>query len=115
VLTILFYVLRSFTSAYFGQDSRECECRHSDLHHQTINTPIVVAQAFIMDYTKKTGHNPHRGPSAGWWVLPTAYTSGTVGLTCLPKHAGARDNKFLVTHPMTDQRCFASVIARRTH
>jgi hypothetical protein len=30
---------------------------------------------------------------------------GTNGLTCLPKHGGARDNKFFVTHPMTDQRC----------
>jgi hypothetical protein len=38
----------------------------------------------------------------------------TNGLTCLPKHGGAQDNKFLVTHPMTDQRCLTSAIARRS-
>jgi hypothetical protein len=38
-------------------------------------------------------------------VLTTANAAGTNGLTCLPKHGGAQDNKFLVTHPMTDQRC----------
>jgi hypothetical protein len=27
---------------------------------------------------------------------------------------GARDNTFLVTHPMTDQRCLTSVITRRS-
>jgi hypothetical protein len=26
----------------------------------------------------------------------------TNGLTCLPMHGGARDDKVLVTHPMTD-------------
>jgi hypothetical protein len=26
-------------------------------------------------------------------------------LTCFPKHGGVRDNKFLVTQPMTAQRC----------
>jgi hypothetical protein len=30
-------------------------------------------------------------------------------------HGGARDNKILVTHPMTDQCCLASAIARRAH
>jgi hypothetical protein len=40
--------------------------------------------------------------------------SGTNGLTCLPKHGGARDNKFLVTHPMTDLS-LASAILRRAH
>jgi hypothetical protein len=62
-----------------------------------------------MDYTKRTGHNPPRGLSAGWRVLTTANAAGTIGLTCLPKH-GARENKFLVTHPMTDQRCLTSTI-----
>jgi hypothetical protein len=51
--------------------------------------------------------------SADWWVT-TANTDGTNGLTCLPKHGGARDNKFLVTHPMTDRCCFASAIVRRS-
>jgi hypothetical protein len=44
-------------------------------------------------------------PSADWWVLPTANTAGANGLTWLPKHGRARDRKFLVTHPMTDQCC----------
>jgi hypothetical protein len=39
--------------------------------------------------------------------------AGTNGLTCLPEHGGARDNKFLVTYPMTDQDCLASAIVRR--
>jgi hypothetical protein len=43
----------------------------------------------------------------------TVNAAGTNGLTCLPKYGGARDNTFLVTHPMTDQRCLTSVIARR--
>jgi hypothetical protein len=37
---------------------------------------------------------------------------GTNGLRCLSKHGVARDIKFLVTHPMTDQRCLTSAIAR---
>jgi hypothetical protein len=55
-----------------------------------------------------------RGPSTGWWVLTTANTAGINGLTCLPKHGWAHDSKFLVTHPMTDQRCLTSKIARRS-
>jgi hypothetical protein len=62
-----------------------------------------------MDYPQEDGYNPPRGPSADW-VLTSA---GTNGLTCLPKRGGTRDNKFLVTHPMTDQRGLASAIARR--
>jgi hypothetical protein len=34
--------------------------------------------------------------------------------TYLPKPGGARDNKFLVTHLMYDQRCLTSAIARRS-
>jgi hypothetical protein len=63
---------------------------------------------------RRTGHNPPREPSAGWWVLTTAYATGTNGFTCLPKHGGARDKTFLVTHPMTDQRCLTSTIASRS-
>jgi hypothetical protein len=75
----------------------------------------LLSQAFLIYHTKRrTGHKPPRGPSAGWWALTTANAAGTNGLTCLPKHGGARDNKFLVTHPMTDQRCLASAIARRS-
>jgi hypothetical protein len=64
--------------------------------------------------TRRTGSNPPRGPSAYWWVLTTANTAETNGLTCLPKHGGARDNTFLVTHPITDQRCLTFAIARRS-
>jgi hypothetical protein len=63
---------------------------------------------------RRTGHNPPSGPSADWWVLTTANTAGTDGLTCLPKHGRTLDNKFLVTHAMTDQRCLTSAIARRS-
>jgi hypothetical protein len=56
-------------------------------------------------YIRRTGQNPPRGPSAGWWVLTTANAAGTNGLTCLLKHGGVRSNNFLVTHPITEQRC----------
>jgi hypothetical protein len=59
-------------------------------------------------------HQPINVPTADWWVLTTANTAGPNGLTCLLKH-GARDNKFLVTHPMTEQCCLASAIVRRAH
>jgi hypothetical protein len=62
----------------------------------------------------RTGHKPPSGLSAGWWVLTTANAAGTNGLTCLPKHGGFQDNKFLVTHTMTGQRCLASAIARQS-
>jgi hypothetical protein len=48
-------------------------------------------------HIRRKGHNPPRGPSAGWWVLTTANAAGPNGLTCLRKHGEARDNKFLVT------------------
>jgi hypothetical protein len=60
-------------------------------------------------YIRNTTHNPPRGR----WLPTTANATGTDGLTCLPKHGGARDSKFLITHPMTDQRCLTSAIARR--
>jgi hypothetical protein len=39
------------------------------------------------------------------------------GLICLPKHEGARDNKFLITLLMTDhcKRCLTSAIADQAH
>jgi hypothetical protein len=43
---------------------------------------------------------------------PRPTNQPTNGFTCLPKHEGARDNKFLITHPMTDQRCLTSAIIR---
>jgi hypothetical protein len=45
-------------------------------------------------HIRRSGYNPPRGPSAGWWVLTTAHAARTNGLTYLPKHGGARDNKF---------------------
>ncbi|RVE40526.1 hypothetical protein evm_014824 [Chilo suppressalis] len=61
----------------------------------------------------KLGHDPPRGPSPDWRVLTTADAAGTNGLTCLPKHGGSRDRRFLVTHPMTDlcESCLTSTIA----
>ncbi|RVE41297.1 hypothetical protein evm_014052 [Chilo suppressalis] len=56
-----------------------------------INVPTARAQAFPMDGIGRLGHDPPRGPSAVWWVLTTADAAGTNGLTCLPKHGGARD------------------------
>jgi hypothetical protein len=35
-------------------------------------------------------------------MLTTANAAETSGLACLPKHGGARDIRFLVTHSMTD-------------
>jgi hypothetical protein len=54
--------------------------------------------------------NEPREPKADWWVLTTVNTAETNGLTCLAKHEGARDNKFLAYHLMTDQRCLTSAI-----
>jgi hypothetical protein len=78
-------------------------------HHQPINVPIPGAQAFLMDYQE--------GEQAitDWWVRMDANTVGAKGLTCLPKHGGARVNKYLVTHPMSDQCCLASAIIHREH
>jgi hypothetical protein len=72
-------------------------------HHQPINVPNAEAQAFLT-----------LGPSVCWWVLTIINAARTNGLTCLPKHGKILDNKFLVTHPMTDQRCLTSVIVRRS-
>jgi hypothetical protein len=38
----------------------------------------------------------------------------TDGLSCLPKHGGARDNKILVTHPMIDfcERCLNRLFSK---
>ncbi|RVE43502.1 hypothetical protein evm_011836 [Chilo suppressalis] len=55
-----------------------------------------------MDGIGRLGHDSPHGPNADWRVLTTADAAGTNGLTCLPKHGGTRDRRFLVTHPMTD-------------
>jgi hypothetical protein len=75
-----------------------------------INFCIVIITSLLKSlllghcslHIRRAGHNLPRGPSAGWWVLPTPNATGTKGLTCLPKHGGSWDNKLLVTHPMTN-------------
>jgi hypothetical protein len=85
-------------------------------HHQPINVPTAGAQTFLMDYPQGERAITHHAGSAQL-VLMIANAAGTNGLMCLPKHEGARDDKVLVTHPMTDhwERCLASAIARRAH
>jgi hypothetical protein len=48
-------------------------------HHQPINIPKLGQVS-----TRRTGHNPPRGPISDSWVLTTAKTAGINGLTCLP-------------------------------
>ncbi|RVE43467.1 hypothetical protein evm_011884 [Chilo suppressalis] len=62
--------------------------------YKPINVPTAGAQAFPMDGVERLSHDPPRGPSADWWVLTTADAGETNGLTCLPKHGGARDSNF---------------------
>ncbi|RVE53011.1 hypothetical protein evm_002309 [Chilo suppressalis] len=95
-----------------GSESR-LPCLQSGPGDEPNNVPTAGAQAFPMDGIGRLGHDPPCGPSADWWVLTTADATGTNGLTCLPKHGGARDRTFLVTHPMTDhcESCLTSTIA----
>jgi hypothetical protein len=48
-------------------------------------------------HLRRTGHNPPRAPSVDRWALTNANAAGTNGLTCLPKHGGAPDNKFITS------------------
>jgi hypothetical protein len=64
-----------------------------------------------MDYTlEERAITHHSGPG---WVLTTANAAGTSGLMYFLKH-GAQDNKILVTHLTTDQRCLTSAVARQS-
>jgi hypothetical protein len=55
-------------------------------HHRPINVLTAGEEGLPYGlYTRRTGHNPPRGPRAGWWVLTTANAAGINGLTCLPK------------------------------
>jgi hypothetical protein len=83
---------------------------HHHHHHQPFYAPTAGTQAVFMDYTYGERAITHHKPSAGWWVLTTANAAGTNGLTCLPKHGGAR----VVTHLITDQLCLSSTIAHRS-
>jgi hypothetical protein len=84
-------------------------------HHQPINvlsTYWGTGLLYVL-HIRRPGHNPPREPSGGWCVLLTANATLTNSLTCLPKHAGVRDKKILVTHPITDRCCWNSAIARQ--
>jgi hypothetical protein len=77
-------------------------------------SPSLPYELHIM----RTGHYPPHEPSGArggrnWWVLTTTNSARTNGSTFLAKHVG--DNKFLVTHPITDQRGLGPAITRRTH
>jgi hypothetical protein len=75
-------------------------------HHQPINVPLLShyycwgIKKSLRLHIKRTGHNPPREPRADWSVQTTANIAGTKA-SCLSKHEATRDNKFLVTHPMT--------------
>jgi hypothetical protein len=72
--------------------------RHHHHPHQPINVRTAGIQAFRITH-KENGPLPTTRAQCG---LTTANATGTNGLTCLPKHEGVRDNKFLVTHLMTN-------------
>jgi hypothetical protein len=42
-------------------------------HHQPINVPTAGAQPFLIGWIRRMGHNPPRGPSAGWYVCMDKY------------------------------------------
>jgi hypothetical protein len=102
------YVYFNLSVFYWGCEVCESSSTYECPHCWSTGYPYEL-------HIRRTGRNPPCGPSAGWWVLTTANAAGTDGLTCLPKHGGARDNKFLVTHPMTDQRCLSSAIHLQGH
>jgi hypothetical protein len=77
-----------------------------------MNVPTAGAQAFLLDHPQGERDITHHANPVRIGRLTTAYTGGTNGLTCLPKHRGARDIKFLVTRLMTDQCCLPSAIIR---
>jgi hypothetical protein len=82
---------------------------HQHHHDQSINFPTARSQAVLTRWNtlRRTDYNPPRGPSG------VTNAAGTNGLSCLPMHRGARDNKFLVTHPIAGQRCITCAITRR--
>jgi hypothetical protein len=59
--------------------------------YQPINVP--TAWALLMEDTRKR-------PSVNLSAVYANADPGTNGLTCVPKHGGASDNQYLVTHLM---------------
>jgi hypothetical protein len=59
----------------------------------------IIKIGFLIVYTpgRLSDVNPCKLES----VLTTANAAETNSLTCLPRHGGTQDYKFLVTHPMT--------------
>jgi hypothetical protein len=64
----------------------------------------TISSAFYGLHIRRIGHNPSRRHSADRWVLPTANAAETNGLTCLPKHGGARE--YIFGHLFSDQPVF---------
>jgi hypothetical protein len=63
--------------------------------HQPIIIPTAGARASLMDYTyRERAITHHAGPVR----IVRCTRVGTNGLTCLPKHRGVGDDKFLVTY-----------------
>jgi hypothetical protein len=73
-----------------------------------LTSPLLGHRPFGL-HIRRTGHNPPSGPSAN-----DCKCSRNQRLNMLSKHGGARDNKFLVIHPKTHQRCLTSAIARQS-
>ncbi|CAG9783586.1 unnamed protein product [Diatraea saccharalis] len=93
-------------------------CIQCQFHHiisPALLRPHCRGSGLPYGWLRRMGHDPPRWPNADWRVLTTANAAGTNGLTCLPKHGVARDNNFLVTHPVTDpcESCLTTTIAGR--
>jgi hypothetical protein len=65
-------------------------------------------------YIRKTGKT-HRAAQCRLVGANDCQCSRDQRLNVLPKHGEAGDDKFLVTHPMTNQCCLAFAILRRAH
>jgi hypothetical protein len=72
--------------------------------HQPFNVPTAEAQVLWVIHNSWLGMVCYGLNHNSALVLTGANDckcSRDNGLTCILKHGGARDNKFLVTHPMT--------------
>jgi hypothetical protein len=88
----------------------------SNAHHNLpINIPTAEAQAFLMDYPQGERAIAHDVGLVRIARSNDCKYSQDQRLNGIPKHEGARNNKILVTHPMTNQLCLASTIVHRAH